>query len=78
MNIVTVRELRNQGGDVLDRVARGDALTVTRDGAPVARLEPLGRRSLPSAELVARRKRLPVVDADALRRDIDTVIDATL
>ena len=32
MNEITVRELRNDGGDVLDRVARGEALTVTRDG----------------------------------------------
>lgn len=78
MEKVTVRELRNQGGDVLDRVTRGEALIVTRDGAPVARLEPLGRRSLPAAQLVARRKNLPAVDIDRLRRDIDTVLDPTL
>ncbi|MBA3287839.1 MAG: type II toxin-antitoxin system prevent-host-death family antitoxin, partial [Acidimicrobiia bacterium] len=29
---VTVRELRNHGGEVLDRVIAGERLTVTRDG----------------------------------------------
>jgi prevent-host-death family protein len=37
---VTVRELRNDGGRVLDRVERGESLTVTRDGHPVAELRP--------------------------------------
>jgi prevent-host-death family protein len=36
MDAVTVRELRNHGGEVLDRVARGEAVVVTRDGAEVA------------------------------------------
>ena len=32
---MSVRELRNHGGEVLDRVARGVAVIVTRDGAEV-------------------------------------------
>ena len=35
MSEITVRDLRNHGGAVLDRVARGEALTVTRDGRSV-------------------------------------------
>lgn len=35
-----MRELRNHGGEVLDRVARGEVLVVTRDGAEVAELRP--------------------------------------
>jgi prevent-host-death family protein len=38
METVSVRELRNHGGEVLDRVARGAAVVVTRDGAEVAEL----------------------------------------
>lgn len=45
METVTVRELRNHGGEVLDRVARGEALVVTRDGTEVAELRPRTRRS---------------------------------
>lgn len=33
MDVVTVRDLRNHGGEVLTRLAREEALIVTRDGA---------------------------------------------
>ncbi|MBN9611467.1 MAG: type II toxin-antitoxin system prevent-host-death family antitoxin [Actinobacteria bacterium] len=72
---VSVRDLRNHGGRVLDRVARGESVTVTKDGSPVAELRPLRRRSLVPAELIARARQLPAVDADRLRRDIDAVVD---
>jgi prevent-host-death family protein len=75
---VTVRDLRNTGGEVLDRVERGESVIVTRDGRPIAELRPLPRRSAGPAELIERRKRLPRVDPDALRRDIDSVIDPRL
>jgi prevent-host-death family protein len=78
MDSVTVRELRNHGGEVLDRVARGEALVVTRDGSEVAELRPRIRRSPPPADLVTRRRHLPTVDPDALRRDTDAVLDAQL
>jgi prevent-host-death family protein len=78
MNEVTVRELRNHGGDVLKRVARGEALTVTRDGEAIAELRPLHRRALPAAVLVKRWRGLPPVDAARLRADIDKVLDSTL
>jgi len=78
MSTVTVRELRNKGGEVLDRVVRGESFVVTRDGTPVAELAPLSRRSAPLAELIAHRRVLPPIDAGALRRDIDQVLDASL
>ena len=73
-----MRELRNNGGEVLDRVARGERVIVTRDGHPVAELRPLPRRSPGSAELIERRKHLPSVDPDSLRRDLDLVVDSSL
>ena len=78
MPSVTVRELRNKGGEVLDRVARGEHVIVTRDGRPVAELRPLPRPSARPTELIERRRRLPRMDPEALRRDIDTVVDPTL
>jgi prevent-host-death family protein len=75
---ITVRELRNRGGDVLDRVARGEALTVTRDGQPIAELRPLARRPMPAAVLVKRWRRLPAVDPSKLRADLDAVLDGSL
>ena len=73
-----MRELRNHGGEVLDRVARGAAVVVTRDGAEVAELRPRSRRSPSSADLITRRRQLPPVDPDALRRNLDEVLDAEL
>lgn len=78
MSSVTVRDLRNNGAEVLDRVVRGESFIVTRDGAPVAELAPLRRRSAPASELIARRRLLPAVDPAALKRDIDTVLDSAL
>ncbi|MGA8126975.1 MAG: type II toxin-antitoxin system prevent-host-death family antitoxin [Mycobacterium sp.] len=78
MESVTVRDLRNKGGEVLDRVERGECVIITRDGRAVAELRPLPRRSARPVELIERRKGLPRVDPDVLRRDIDTVIDPTL
>ena len=78
MGTVTVRELRNKGGEVLSRVERGERVVVTRDGHPIAELIPLPRPSPGPAELIARRRRLPRVDPEALRRDIDAVLDPTL
>jgi prevent-host-death family protein len=78
MTEITVRELRNRGGEVLDRVARGEALTVTRDGRAIAELRPLARRPLPAAVLVERWRRLPAVDPGKLRADLDDVLDGSL
>ena len=75
---MSVRELRNNGGAVLDKVARGEAVIVTRDGAEVAELQPRRRVGLSGAELVARRRSLPPVNVTRLRQDVDDVIDQAL
>jgi len=76
MSEVTIRELRNRGGDVLDRVSRGETLTVTQDGRPVAGLRPLSQQPAAAAVLLEAWRRLPVVDPWRLRSDIDAFIDA--
>ena len=78
MTEVAVRELRNHGGEILDRVAGGEAMTVTRDGHPIAELRPLPRRPLQAALLLQRWQGLPTVDPAKLRADLDDVLDPTL
>ncbi len=78
MNTVTIRELRNHGGDVVDRVEGGEHVTVTRDGRPVAELRPVRSRGVAAVTLLARWRRLPAVEPNALRRDIDAAIDPSL
>jgi prevent-host-death family protein len=75
---VTIRELRNNGGDVIDRVLGGERLVVTRSGRPVAELRPLTRRAPEPATLLDRWRHIPHVDPEALRRDIDRIIDPSL
>lgn len=78
METVTIRDLRNHGGDVVDRVEAGERVTVTRDGRPVAELRPVRSRGVSSTILLERWRRLPAVEVDALRRDIDAIIDPSL
>ncbi len=78
METVTIRELRNHGGQVVDRVEAGGRAIVTRDGRPVAELRPVRSRGVNAAALLERWRHLPVVDAAALRRDVDDVIDQSL
>lgn len=78
MSTVPVRDLRNRSADVLARVTQGESLTVTRDGEPVATISPLPRRQVGVAQLIERRKALPLVDAPALRADLDELLDSAL
>ena len=75
---VSIRELRNQGGEVVDRVAAGERLTVTRSGKPVAELRPMGRPAVNAETLLERWRRLPRLDPDRLRADVDEVLDPSL
>jgi prevent-host-death family protein len=75
---VTVRDLRNHGGDVIDRVLAGERITITRDGRPVAELRPLGRTPLTAEVLLERWSWLPALDPEGFRRDIDAILDTRL
>lgn len=78
MTDVTIRDLRNHGGKVLDRVERGEVLTVTRDGRAVAQLRPLPRRAVSVTALLSRWHALPDVDPATLRADLDGLVDSSL
>jgi prevent-host-death family protein len=75
---VSIRELRNHGGDVVDRAARGEPITITRAGKAVAELRPVSHPPLGAETLLARWRRLPPVDPVALRADVDEFLDTSL
>jgi prevent-host-death family protein len=75
---VNIRELRNHGGEVVDRVAAGERLTVTRSGKPVAELRPVGRPAVRAEVLLQRWRPLPHLDPDGLRQDLDDLLDPSL
>ena len=78
MSQVSIRELRNHGGDVVDRVAAGEEITITRAGKPVAELRPAAHPPIPADALLARWRDLPHVDPAELRADIDALVDPAL
>ena len=46
MNTVTALEAKTRFGELLDRVARGEEIIITRHEKPVARMVPEGGRNL--------------------------------
>jgi antitoxin (DNA-binding transcriptional repressor) of toxin-antitoxin stability system len=75
---VNIRDLRNHGGDIVDRATRGERITITRSGKAVAELRRLGQRALSSEELIDRFKRVSRIDYEGLREDLDAVVDSQL
>lgn len=75
---VSIRDLRNHGGKVVDRAARGERLVITRAGKPVAELRALRPEPVPLDVLLPRWRRLPRVDPARLRTDLDETVDASL
>ena len=74
---VSIRELRNHGGDVVDRAARGEEITITRSGRAVAELRAV-RPPLSAEALLSRWNRLPAIDPAGLRADVDRTLDPSL
>jgi antitoxin (DNA-binding transcriptional repressor) of toxin-antitoxin stability system len=75
---VSIRDLRNHGGDVVDRAARGEQITITRSGKAVAELRAVPSPGLSAEVLLGRWRKLPPVDFAAFRRDLDDLLDAGL
>ena len=63
MSTVTALEAKTRFGELLDRVARGEEIVITRHDKPVARIVPEGGRSLDKI-------RRAVEDLRALRQEI--------
>jgi prevent-host-death family protein len=63
MSTVTALEAKTRFGELLDRVARGEEIVITRHDKPVARIVPEGGRSLEKV-------RRAVQDLRALREEI--------
>ena len=75
---VSVRDLRNHVSEVLRRVEGGQAVTVTADRRPVARLVPLEHRrpSMPAGEFFGELARIGGADP-ALRDELREMLTET-
>jgi len=73
---ITQRELRNQSGEIMRALDRGESFVVTRNGVPVGELTPLRQRQfVPAAAAVALFAGAPAVDHTQFRADMDDVLD---
>ena len=73
---ITQRELRNESGEIMRGLDRGESFVVTRNGVEVGELVPPSRRQFVTAEAArAAFKGAPAIDAVRFRDDVDAVID---
>lgn len=73
---LTQRELRNQSGEIMRALDRGEEFVITRNGAAVGELHPLRRRRFVAADAaLAAFAGAPRVDTGRFRKDIDAALD---
>ena len=73
---ITQRELRNESGEIMRALDRGETFVVTRNGVPVGELTPLRQRRFVSAEAaVALFAGAPAIDGKRFRTEVDAVLD---
>ena len=73
---ISQRELRNESGEIMRALDRGEMFVVTRNGVPVGELTPLRRRRFVSAEAaVALFQGAPGLDSGRFRADVDAGLD---
>jgi prevent-host-death family protein len=73
---ITQRELRNESGEIMRALDRGESFVVTRNGVPVGELTPLRQRRFVSADAaVALYASAPTINPRRFRTDVDAVLD---
>lgn len=73
---ITQRQLRNESGEIMRELDRGESFVVTRNGNPVGELRPIHRRRfVPAEEVLAAFKGVGRIDYKQFRADIDRYVD---
>lgn len=73
---ISQRELRNDSGEIMRALGRGESFVVTRNGVPVGELTPLRQRQfVPAETAIAAFAGAPAVEFDRFRGDVDALVD---
>jgi antitoxin (DNA-binding transcriptional repressor) of toxin-antitoxin stability system len=76
MREITQRQLRNESGEIMRELDRGESFLVTRNGTPVGELRPVRRRRFVPAELaIAAFSGVGKIDYERFRADVDRSVD---
>jgi prevent-host-death family protein len=73
---ITQRELRNDSGDIMRALDKGESFLVTRNGTPVGELLPLRRHQFVALDAaLAAFQGAPPIDAERFRADVDELLE---
>jgi len=76
--VITQRQLRNDSGEIMRELDRGESFIVTRNGVPVGELGPAKRRQfVPKATVLAAFADTGHIDGARFRADVDRFVDQT-
>jgi len=70
---ISQRELRNDSGEIMRALDRGEDFVVTRNGVPVGELRPARRRFVSRDLLLEAFRTSPAIDSERFRADLDDV-----
>lgn len=74
--VINQRQLRNDSGEIMRELDRGETFIVTRNGTPVGELSPTRRRRfVPKAAVLEAFAGVGRLDSDQFRADVDGVLD---
>lgn len=73
---ISQRELRNESGEIMRALDRGEAFVVTRNGVPVGELTPFRQRQfVPADAVLAAFAGAPAIDPGRFREEVDALLD---
>jgi prevent-host-death family protein len=72
---ITQREFRNDSGEIMRALDRGEDFIVTRNGVPVGELRPARRRFVTRELLLEAFRDAPRVEEQRLREELDAAVD---
>ena len=79
MTELTQRRLRNDSGEIMRALDRGESFIITRNGVAVGELRPLRqRRFVPIDEVVEMFAGAPHIDYEQFRADVDAILDQSI
>lgn len=73
--VISQRDLRNNSGEIMRALDRGEEFIITRSGVPVGELRPVRRRFVGRAAVAAAVAGAPAIDARRFRDDVDALLD---
>lgn len=76
MREITQRQLRNESGEIMRDLDRGESFVVTRNGTPVGELVPIRRRRFVPADVaIAAFSGVGHIDHKRFRANVDRYVD---